>query len=103
LLLFSGAYGTGLRVVDRACAVTEDLPDSPELFAVRGALHLRAALLSARASDRDAAESRLTEARVLARLVDEASPNYYDATFARPMSTSTRLPCLSSCTTGPQQ
>jgi transcriptional regulator with XRE-family HTH domain len=81
LLLFSGAYGTGLRVVDRAYATTEDLSSSPELFAVRGALHLRAALLSARASDRDAAESRLSEARALAGLVDEASPNYYDAAF----------------------
>jgi hypothetical protein len=75
LLLFSGAYGTGLRAVDRAYAATEDLPASPELFAVRGALHLRAALLSARASDRDTAESRLAEARALAQLVDEESPN----------------------------
>lgn len=81
LLLFSGAYGTGLRVVDRAYAGTEGLPDSLGLYAVRGALHLRAALLSARALDRDAAESRLGEARALAQLVDEASPNYYDAAF----------------------
>jgi transcriptional regulator with XRE-family HTH domain len=81
LLLFSGAYDTGLRAVDRAYAATEDLSAAPDVFAVRGALHLRAALLSARASDRDTAESRLAEARALAQLVDEASPNYYDAAF----------------------
>jgi transcriptional regulator with XRE-family HTH domain len=81
LLLFSGAYGTGLQVIDRAYARTEGLPGSPGLCAVRGALHLRAALLSARASDRDAAESRLREARGLAQLVEEASPNYYDTAF----------------------
>jgi transcriptional regulator with XRE-family HTH domain len=81
LLLFSGAYGTGLRVIDRAFATTEDVRNSPELFAVRGALHLRAALLAARGTDRDTAESHLNEARLLARQVDEASPNYYDAAF----------------------
>lgn len=81
LLLFSGAYGTGLRVIDRAYSRTEDLPASHEVRAVRGALHLRAALLCARASDREAADTRLNEARDLARWIDEASPNYYDAAF----------------------
>jgi transcriptional regulator with XRE-family HTH domain len=81
LLLFSGAYNVGLRSIDRAYARTEDLASSAERSAVRGALHLRAALLSARASDRDSAEARLNEARELARLIDESSPNYYDAAF----------------------
>jgi transcriptional regulator with XRE-family HTH domain len=81
LLLFSGAYATGLRVIDRAYMTTEGLPSSSALHAVRGALHLRAALLNARASDRDAAESRLNEARSLARMIDESSPNHYDAAF----------------------
>jgi transcriptional regulator with XRE-family HTH domain len=81
LLLFSGAYATGLRVIDRAYMHTEDLPGSHEVHAVRGALHLRAALLCARASDREAADTRLNEARDLARWIDETSPNYYDAAF----------------------
>jgi transcriptional regulator with XRE-family HTH domain len=81
LLLFSGACVVGLRVIDRAYAATEQLSTSPEVFAVRGALHLRSALLSARASNPDSAEAHLNEARELAQLVDEASPNYYDAAF----------------------
>ncbi len=81
LLLFSGAYRVGLRVIDRAYARVEDLPPAPEIHAVRGALHLRAALLCARASDRAGAEARLSEARSLARWVDETSPNYYDTAF----------------------
>jgi hypothetical protein len=81
LLLYSGAYQAGIRVVDRAFAQTEGLPDSPAVHAVQGALHLRAALLAARATDRDSAEDRLTEARQHARRVAEGSPNYYDAAF----------------------
>ncbi|MFR9773616.1 helix-turn-helix domain-containing protein [Nocardia sp. SC052] len=63
ILLYSGAYAGGLRIIERAHAASEQLPATPEVLAVRGALHLRASILSARALDADTADTHLREAR----------------------------------------
>lgn len=63
ILLYSGAYAGGLRIVERAHAASEKLPTTPEVLAVRGALHLRGSILSARALDADTADAHLREAR----------------------------------------
>ncbi|MGK8487580.1 helix-turn-helix domain-containing protein [Nocardia asiatica] len=41
ILLYSGAYAGGLRIIERARAASEQLPTTSEVLAVRGALHLR--------------------------------------------------------------
>lgn len=69
ILLYSGAYPSGLRIIERAHAASEELPTTPDLLAVRGALHLRGSILAARALDGDAAETHLTEARGIAAAV----------------------------------
>ncbi|WP_280487009.1 helix-turn-helix domain-containing protein [Nocardia farcinica] len=63
ILLYSGAYASGTRVIDRARDASERLPSTPGLLAVRGALHLRGSILSARALDGDTANEHLREAR----------------------------------------
>ncbi|MET9027564.1 hypothetical protein ABZW96_18400 [Nocardia sp. NPDC004168] len=63
ILLYSGAYAGGLRIIERAHAASEQLPATPEVLAVRGALHLRASILSARALDADTADTHLREER----------------------------------------
>ncbi|WP_369640373.1 helix-turn-helix domain-containing protein [Nocardia sp. JMUB6875] len=79
--LYSGAYVGGLRTIDRAYAATKSLPKTPDLMAVRGALHLRGSILSARSLDHDAAESHLQEARTIAETVGNSRYNNYGTGF----------------------
>jgi transcriptional regulator with XRE-family HTH domain len=76
-VLSSGRYDVGLLVVDRALA---DLDGQharrPQaLEALRGSLHLRAAVLAGRAKDLDTAQARLEQARTIAGTTGEL-PDY---------------------------
>ncbi|WP_280495619.1 helix-turn-helix domain-containing protein [Nocardia asiatica] len=44
ILLYSGAYAGGLRIIERARAASEQLSTTSEVLAVRGALHLRGSI-----------------------------------------------------------
>ncbi|MEV6770205.1 helix-turn-helix transcriptional regulator [Nocardia sp. NPDC051030] len=81
ILLYSGAYVGGLRTIDRAYATSEQLPTTPDLLAVRGALHLRGSILSARALDGDTAESHIEEARRVANAIRESRYSNYGTGF----------------------
>ncbi|MEV6096039.1 helix-turn-helix transcriptional regulator [Nocardia sp. NPDC051981] len=81
ILLYSGAYAGGLRTIDRAYAASEQLPTTPDLLAVRGALHLRGSILSARALDRDTAESHLAEAGGVAAAIQGSRYSNYGTGF----------------------
>lgn len=75
--LASGRYDVGIRVVDRALRDLDGQDGRRPLGidAMRGMLHLRAAVIAGRAKDRDHAEARLAEARELARETGEL-PDY---------------------------
>ncbi|NEA35131.1 helix-turn-helix transcriptional regulator [Streptomyces sp. SID13031] len=62
ILLFDGSYRAGLRTLDRAHEVVDQSTDGRAAAAVRGALHLRAAILAARMTDRALADGYLVEA-----------------------------------------
>ncbi|MFC6091749.1 hypothetical protein [Saccharothrix lopnurensis] len=83
ILLFDGSYPAGLRAIDRASALTDLTPSQPATRAVRGALHLRAAILAARTSNTDLAESHLTEADALTAPGQEQA-NFYGTKFSAP-------------------
>ncbi|MGP4114442.1 helix-turn-helix domain-containing protein [Streptomyces sp. 4N509B] len=76
-VLAHGRYDIGMRLTDRALRDLEGLESRrPErLHAVRGSLHLRAALIAGRAKNRDAADGHLQEARLLAQQTGEL-PDY---------------------------
>lgn len=83
ILMFDGAYPAGLRCIDRADAIVDLAQPTPAAPAVRGALHLRAAIISARASNSDLADEHLTAARSLA--VDgQDEANFYGTKFGLP-------------------
>lgn len=83
ILLFDGSYRAGLRSIDRAAQTADLAPSRPATMAVRGALHLRAAILAARMSDADLADLHLAEAYELAAPgQDEA--NHYGTKFGQP-------------------
>ncbi|MGK5529744.1 helix-turn-helix domain-containing protein [Streptomyces sp. URMC 129] len=76
-VLAHGRYDIGLRVVDRAL---RDLDGQGSrrprgLDALRGSLHLRAAVIAGRAKDRGRADGHLEEARSLAEVTGEL-PDY---------------------------
>lgn len=75
--LASGRYDVGMRVVDRALRDLDgqDARRPAGIEAMRGMLHLRAAVIAGRAKDRDHAEARLAEARALAQATGEL-PDY---------------------------
>lgn len=81
ILLYSGAYTAGLRVIDRAYTDTETLPTEPDTLAVRGALHLRGSILSARAANAQTAEAHLTGAREIAQQLADTRFNHYGTGF----------------------
>jgi len=81
ILLYSGSYAGGLRIIARAQTVGEQLPTTPEVLAVRGALHLRGSILSARALDADAADTHLREARRIAETIGSAQYQEYGTGF----------------------
>lgn len=71
--LSSGRYDVGMRVVDRALRDldSQDTRRPAGIEAMRGMLHLRAAVIAGRMKDRDQADARLAEARALARSTGE--------------------------------
>ncbi|MEJ7630467.1 MAG: helix-turn-helix transcriptional regulator [Nocardioidaceae bacterium] len=83
ILLYSGAYNAGLRVIDRAYVDTEDLPTEPNTLAVRGALHLRGSILSARAANAQTAETHLAAARDIAEQLTGERFDHYGTGFRR--------------------
>ncbi|MEV6255136.1 helix-turn-helix transcriptional regulator [Nocardia sp. NPDC051911] len=84
ILLYSGAYAGGLRIIERAHAASEQLPATPEVLAVRGALHLRASILSARALDADTADTHLREARRIGETINSDRYQEYGTGFHLP-------------------
>ncbi|MEV5652939.1 helix-turn-helix transcriptional regulator [Nocardia sp. NPDC052254] len=81
ILLYSGAYAGGLKTIERAHAASEDLETTPDLLAVRGALHLRGAILAARAADSSAANSHLLEAQQIADGIGSTRFSHYGTGF----------------------
>ncbi|MGH3844022.1 MAG: hypothetical protein ACRDS0_21635 [Pseudonocardiaceae bacterium] len=80
ILMFDGAYPAGLRSVERADSILNPVPAIPAVAAVRGALHLRAAIIAARATNSDLAADHLTAARSLA-VSGQDEANFYGTKF----------------------
>lgn len=76
-VLSSGRYDIGLRVIDRALRDLDgqDARRCEGIAALRGSLHLRAAVLAGRSKDRDLANARLEEASAIATRTGEL-PDY---------------------------
>lgn len=72
------AHAAGLRALERALDAAPAPTAAPEI-AVRGALHMRAAVIAGRARDASAAATHLDEARTLADQVTEDV--YYGTAF----------------------
>lgn len=83
ILLFDGSYKAGLRTLGRAQEIVDQSPDMPAATAVRGALHLRAAILAARMTNRGLADDHLLEAQRLAAPGQEEA-NFYGTKFGLP-------------------
>lgn len=83
ILMFDGSYRAGLRTVGRAEEMVDQSTEEPAASAVRGALHLRAAITAARLTDRDLADAHLLEAQRLARPEQEEA-NFYGTKFGQP-------------------
>jgi transcriptional regulator with XRE-family HTH domain len=83
ILMFDGAYPAGLRSVERADAIVDLAQMTPAVPAVRGALHLRAAIIAARATAPDLAADHLAAARSLA-LNGQDEANFYGTKFGPP-------------------
>ena len=78
--LFDGAYPAALHSIDRAAALVDLASPTRAVPAVRGALHLRTALIAARATNSDLAAEHLIIAQSLA--VDgQDEANFYDTKF----------------------
>lgn len=80
ILLFDGSYRAGLRTLTRAQEIVDQSTDELAAPAVRGALHLRAAVLAARMTDRDLADAYLVEAERFATPAQEEA-NFYGTKF----------------------
>ncbi|MCI3929971.1 helix-turn-helix domain-containing protein [Streptomyces sp. AN091965] len=76
------AHGPGLLALEQAIDASPS-PSSPEEHAVRGALHMRAAVIAGRGQDADAADTHLAEAR---RLGDAVPEDEYQGTAFGPDS-----------------
>ncbi len=83
ILLLDECYSAGLRSIGRAGTLLDAAPPSAASAAVRGALHLRAAILAARATDTGLAEAHLIEAQALTA-PDQDQANYYGTKFSAP-------------------
>lgn len=79
-LMHRGAYGPAQRLVDDAAASIADQPLTAGSASVRGYVHLRSAIISARRGDAPGADAHLVEARDLATLVPPRS-DLYDTAF----------------------
>lgn len=62
-MLRHGGYDVGLRLVDHARAALDER--DPAALRMTGSLHLRSAILAARAGDTDAAGTHIAEARII--------------------------------------
>ncbi|WP_244409413.1 helix-turn-helix domain-containing protein [Streptomyces albofaciens] len=69
----AGAHAIGLRALERALDVLPRRPVCPVAVATRGALHMRAAVIAARAGEEGVAFAHAAEARSLAARVPEAT------------------------------
>ncbi|WP_324607498.1 hypothetical protein [Streptomyces sp. NRRL B-1347] len=76
------AYAPGLLALEQAIDASPS-PSSPEEQAVRGALHMRAAVIAGRAQDADAADTHFEEAR---RIGDAVPEDQYQGTAFGPDS-----------------
>ncbi|MFF4061507.1 helix-turn-helix domain-containing protein [Streptomyces sp. NPDC001668] len=74
----AGAHGPGLRALEEALRAAPT-PTTTAKIAVRGTLHMRAAVIAGRAHDASAADAHLNEARALADRVPEGI--YYGTAF----------------------
>ncbi|MGH4019318.1 MAG: helix-turn-helix domain-containing protein [Pseudonocardiaceae bacterium] len=83
ILLLDESYPAGLRSIGRAGTLLAEAPCGVASAAVWGALHLRAAILAARAADPDLAETHLAEAQALAAPGQDQA-NYYGTKFSAP-------------------
>lgn len=79
-LMLDGAYPAALRSIERAETMVNLAPASPAVPAVRGALHLRAAIIAARATNSDLATEHLVTARSLA-LDGQDQADFYNTKF----------------------
>jgi transcriptional regulator with XRE-family HTH domain len=82
-LMYRGAYDTAQRIVSRAQESITDHPASPEALSVRGAMHLRSAIIAARKHDAAMSDAHLTEAQELASRLPLRA-NFYDTAFCTP-------------------
>ena len=78
--MLDGAYPAALHSIDRAAALVSLTPPTPAVPAVKGALHLRAALIAARATNSDLAAEHMVIARSLA-IDGQDEANFYDTKF----------------------
>lgn len=80
ILMFDGAFSAGLRSNTRAETLLGQASPRPAVPAVRGALHLRAAIIAARATNSDLAAVHLTAARSMA-IGGQDEANFYGTKF----------------------
>jgi len=83
ILLLDECYSAGLRSIDRAGTLLDGAPRGAASTAVRGALHLRAAILAARATATGLAETHLIEAQALTAPGQDHA-NHYGTKFSAP-------------------
>ncbi|MBF6080554.1 helix-turn-helix transcriptional regulator [Nocardia cyriacigeorgica] len=81
ILLFDGSYRIGLRSIDRSMNYVGQGAAGPATTAVRGALHLRAAMLAARTGNADLADTHIAEAADLVAPGQEVA-NFYGTKFS---------------------
>ncbi|WP_329416349.1 hypothetical protein OG563_07180 [Nocardia vinacea] len=81
ITLQAGGYTSGLNAIDRAYAMTEAMAPTPDMLAVRGALHLRGSILAARAGRTDTADEHITGAREIAARIGSLGYRNYGSGF----------------------
>ncbi|MDQ4021719.1 MAG: helix-turn-helix transcriptional regulator [Actinomycetota bacterium] len=81
ILMLDGSCAAGLRSIDRAGTLLDGAPRDAASTAVRGALHLWAAILAAHATDTDLAEAHLIEAQALTASGQDRA-NHYGTKFS---------------------
>jgi hypothetical protein len=81
--MYRGAYDTAQHIVTRAQESIADQPSSPEALSVRGAMHLRSAIIAARQHNAATSAAHLTQARELASHL-AVHANLYDTAFCTP-------------------
>nr|CEL16095.1 Putative transcriptional regulator [Kibdelosporangium sp. MJ126-NF4]CTQ94021.1 Putative transcriptional regulator [Kibdelosporangium sp. MJ126-NF4] len=81
LLMGEGAYAEAVRLVSDARRVADEAQKNAAYFSVRGALHLRSAILAARGSNAQLAETHLAEALDASRWSGKDDP--YGVLFSK--------------------